>query len=171
MLPDSGSSVIPLVKLSSTHAPSSSEVGVRSGHRSANAANEERKATLSCLAGVALRPHMDKRGAPVNGSEESEALASEVTTGLYGAVKAGRASTGLPRLVVAAVADLSSSPAYSWRPVMAATHRLAPHCPSHIHPINLRATNRDDSAANLIRPGQKGRVVSRTHQTRTGSLS
>jgi hypothetical protein len=56
MLTDSGSSVIPLVKLSSTHAPSSSEVGVRSGHRSASAANEERQATLSCLAGVALRP-------------------------------------------------------------------------------------------------------------------
>jgi hypothetical protein len=42
---------------------------------------------------------------------------------------------------------------------------------SHIHPINLHATSRDDSKANLIRPGQKDRGASRIRQTGTGTLS
>jgi hypothetical protein len=43
--------------------------------------------------------------------------------------------------------------------------------PSHIHPINVRATTRRDARSDSIRPDQKGRAVSRNRQTGTGTPS
>ncbi len=42
---------------------------------------------------------------------------------------------------------------------------------SHIHPINVQATNRAGVKAKLIRPGQACRDLSRSRQTGTGTLS
>ena len=48
---------------------------------------------------------------------------------------------------------------------------LPPNRASHIHPINVHATNRDEPPAKSIRPGQGCRDASRSRQTGIKTLS
>ena len=68
-------------------------------------------------------------------------------------------------------AGSSSFSSFSLPRTITTTVCLPPDRASHIHPINVHATNRDEPPAKSIRPGQGCRDVSRSRQTGTETLS